>query len=335
MTIRIEQDFSKTACFLDCPRKYFISYVLKLTTEKQSPAPSFGSAVHSFLSRWYATQDLGYSMEAPSISGWIDQEGDDKHTRVRLMEILLNYTRTYPQEPWKLIANEVPIEQKLSIPESFRYELGKGLEYLSPNHDLTAEERIIAGELEFYLIGKVDLVVEMYGFLYGVDHKTTSQLGDKFFLRYKPDLQMFGYTWALREIYGPRVQGMWVNAISTAKTAGKAGSTVRAYARELISRTGSELDLYPSSMIPKLFDIWRREKAVAPNLPAEEGSAPSLLCADKSQRALVDFHFPPNETSCCNYGACQFRELCMHNLHPDYLSKLVANTWDPRSCLEE
>jgi hypothetical protein len=331
--IRIENDYSKTSCFNACQRKYFLSYVLKRVVDSTPAAPGFGSLVHLFMSSWYKDGDFLKAIQV--VNKWEDREGDEKRTQVRMAEILTNYTRQYPSEPWKIIANEVPIELRIPVPEDFKQFIDRKyvqVDYQPPGSFI--ELPAITETPEFYLIGKVDLVIEWNGWLYGVDHKTTSSLGSSYFNRFKPDLQMFGYTWALRELFGSRVQGMLVNAISTAKTAGQVGSKAQAFARQLVTRTQKELDLYPETMISLL---WKVHQAEATWEDAASGQPDKLayFLGSGVARSLANFHFPPNFDSCTDYGSCQYRELCLSNLAPDLLSKLQPNTWDPRTQLEE
>jgi hypothetical protein len=343
MTIKIEQDFSKIDCFERCKRLYFILHVLGLTTKAEAAAPEFGKKIHSFLSKWYAT---GNQKEAMSVfANWEDREGDDVHTLARAIDIMINYMTVYSTEPWQIIANELAIEQKLEIPEEYKdFMLQWGF---SPSNNL--EEEIpywYDPALEFYLIGKVDLVIQWNDLIYGADWKTARSIGDSFFNRFRPDMQMYGYNYALHKIYGDNVQGMLVRAISKAKTASITDpKKPQMFKQQLITRTRSELAEYPYVMIPLMYDCWRRENEVKDAFASldgeypvwQEGSwKPSSAClSDANFRRSVDFFFPPSYRACNDYGSCKFRSLCLSNLHQEELARLVPNEWDPRTVTEE
>jgi hypothetical protein len=332
MTQRIYQDFSKIDCFERCKRLYFILHVLGLTTATEAAAPDFGKKIHSFLSKWYAT---GNEKEAMSVfANWQDRDGDEIHTLARAIDIMTKYLMVYEKEPWQIIANELAIEQKLEIPEEY---LSLLLNSNAPNlvyypyadKDKPCREL----DLEFYLIGKVDLVIQWNGLIYGADWKTARSIGDSFFYRFKPDLQMFGYNHALWKIYGDNVQGMLVRAISKAKTAGiTSTSKVQMFKQQLITRTRSELAEYPYVMIPLMYDCWRREEEIKQLSPIK----PDWTMLNLPEvRRKIDFLFPPSYRACNDYGSCKFRSLCMSNLHAEELCKLVPNEWDPRAVTEE
>lgn len=328
MTTKIYQDFSKIDCFERCKRLYFILHVLGLTTPSEAAAPEFGKKIHSFLSKWYAT---GNQKEAMSVfANWQDREGDETHTLARAIDIMTKYLMVYEKEPWQIVANELAIEQKLEVPE----------EYLNLIRTNDAREgvSITDEELEFYLIGKVDLVIQWNNLIYGADWKTTRSIGDYFFQRFKPDMQMLGYNHAIHKIYGDNVQGMLVRAISKAKTAG-IGSTakVQMFKQQLITRTRSELAEYPYVMIPLMYDCWRRENEVTSSYPLYTTEKSKVLndLSSGSFRRLIDFLFPPSFRACNDYGSCKFRSLCLSNLHAEELCKLVPNEWDPRAVTEE
>lgn len=232
------------------------------------------------------------------IGEWEDYEYDEMRTQVRALEIFANYFTTYPKEPWEILANEVPIEEKIGEDEEF----------------------------EYFLIGKIDLVIRWYNMIYGVDHKTTSQLGDKYFDKFKPDLQMSGYSWALYQLPGFRdkVQGMLINAINTAKTAGLLGSKVKPFGRHISTRTKQELESYPEMAMPLMRDIALAERDIEPY---------KILPNYDKQR---DKYFYRNQDNCTSkYGPCQYREACLKNLSPEHLAaNFKVSIWDPRDVEE-
>jgi len=337
MTVKIYQDYSKIANYEACPRSYFIQHILKLTTS--STAADFGKLMHKILSSWYHKGDMQLCFKL--IDEWQDKPEDEMHTRAKARTLLGNYLTRFAVEPWqKVIANEVPVECKLEIPEAFAYFMQ---EELIPKGTLTPPMSIDGIEMpEFYLIGKVDLVVEWGSYLYGCDWKTTSQLGSKYFMQFKPGLQMWGYTFALQQLFGDKVQGMLVRAISKAKTASPdPDAKTKMFDSQLIGWLPSEIKRYPESMIPKMYACWRAETAIIgtglENYPEDISYQTRAIhfLNRPGNREAIDFHFPPREISCSDYGSCKFRDLCLSNLHPEELSKLQPNNWDPREVSEE
>lgn len=283
-------DYTCMNDFCTCHRMYFIKYILNKVPATIKTAPGFGQSFHKVLSRWYGNPQMSlaertrYAISA--FDDWIDQEYDPLRTRGRAIEIFSKYIDRYPRETFEIKANEIPVESLL---------------YEDANYC-------------FWLIGKIDLLVSMFDFLYGVDHKTTSQLGDSYFKHYDLSMQMTGYTWYLRKTYGDSVQGMLINAISTAKTAGT--GKVKAFDRALTCRTTTDLKLYERTTVPIMMDITKR------TVRYKECPTPETR----------DIQFYPNYNSCTNYGSCDYRELCLQHVSESYLQeKFIERIWDPRA----
>jgi len=289
MKEKIYLDYSKMSLYQGCPRKYFISEILHLGPPQEAAPLEFGAMFHEVLSVWYQTSDPKQAIQ-PIMKYEDREEFADRLTQEQALRIFNRYAVQYEHEPFEIIANEVIIEEKIGEDDTH----------------------------EYYLIGAVDLVVHWLGtdFVYGVDHKTTSRLGDSFMVKFDLDPQMTGYTWALRKLYGPRVQGMLVNAISTAKTAGT-GKT-QMFSRVLASRSGSKLDNYERHTLNLMQDITNKTWAW------------NTICRDNKDE-LRDELFIPNFTACNNYGKCQYKDACIQDLHPDYMrTNFVTRVWDPR-----
>lgn len=284
-------DYTMMSGFCKCRRYFYLRFVEDLVPKRESIAPLFGQYFHKVLSVWYQTHDPLLAIK--EFDDWKDVEWDPNRTRDRALDIWMRYVKTYPKEPWKIVSNEIPVEMKIGEDEFY----------------------------EYHLIGRIDLAIQWHNspYIYGMDHKTTSQLGDSYFNQFKPSLQMAGYTWFLRQIYGPDVQGMQINAISTAKTAGT--GKVQAFARSIVTFTDEDLDLYTRSALAKMRDMQRCISEWDTWAPIEGKNSD-----------LRDNVFYPNEDSCTDYGSCQFRQLCLEHLDPKTIENDFAKSkWDPRT----
>lgn len=201
-----------------CQRRYMYRHLKGLVPKSKSKALSFGGEIHEGLSTWYETGDEEKAINS-AFTDYEDDPMDEKRTAARGREILRKYFDYYPQEPFEVIANELPFEQPMFTEENTTY----------------------------YLIGKIDLIIKWHNFIYGLDHKTTSRLGKYYFDQFRLSRQFMGYTTALKRIYEDRakqISGFYVNAIAVYKNKFK-------FERQLVTYTDTFLKRY-NRFIPQL-----------------------------------------------------------------------------------
>ncbi len=252
-----------------CPRKFFLRHLCDIVPEEESIYLRFGTYMHESLSVLYETHNAMKAMEV--WDSYKDNPMDEKRTAARGKEIVKGYALEFPREPFEILANELPFQV--------------------PIRDC------------FYLIGKLDLVVEWHQGIYGMDHKTTSQLGKYYFEQFTRSRQMLGYTHGLRTLYGhldQLVHGMIINAIAVYKSKLKFERHIQAYGDHRLE----EYLRYVHKLMKEI------QKAVLKDDPTI---------------------FIPNTDACTLYGRCQYKNLCdstrpKFELEHDYR----IEPWDPR-----
>lgn len=170
--------------FLTCRRLYDFRHNKGHKPKKPETALQFGGAMGKALDHWFATKDVLGAIQAFRGAFQEDLTVDDKRTYALGEWILRNYDVTYRDQPMTLLHTEMTFCLPL------------------PNGN--------------FLIGRVDKVVDWAGIIAGMDHKTTWELGPKFFNFAEPNLQFPGYTWALRQ-QGIDCKEFIVDAILVAK----------------------------------------------------------------------------------------------------------------------
>jgi len=176
-------DNTQLQCYNRCPTMYKWRHVEHLVSQGvTSPALDFGSAIHTCLELWYKGSDYQTGIAA-FVSALVGKTMDDKRSIPNGLLILdAYYKKWFPEQSIKVINCETPIQIELTS--------------------------------DIIFCGKVDLVVEMFGDLYVLDHKTSSSFANTVA---KPNSQMTGYVYALR-VLGVPVTGAILNLIAVLKT---------------------------------------------------------------------------------------------------------------------
>lgn len=270
-------DNTMMGCYQTCQKKYWLRHIRGLVPKRTAMPLQYGDYMHQALSRWYEGHEPEYCIAV--FDDYQDDPMDEKRTAARGKETMLEYIKRYPQEPFEIVANEVPFEQEIYSDRRFTYTL----------------------------VGKIDLVVKWHGNIYGLDHKTTSQLGSSYFYQYELSRQMIGYLLGLKRQYedtGYSIHGMIINAIAVYKNNFK-------FAREIATYTQRKLNWY-TDYVPKLM---------------QEIAAKEELY-ERTKDAKI---FLPNWDACDFYGHCAYKDVCKSSrpnavLEEDY----QIDFWDPR-----
>lgn len=294
---KVSINFSSLDIISTCLRKAKYYFIDGFVSEDEADALTFGSAIHKALEHWYSLpvdqRDLpkdfkavaenmafGHELETPCTHGGSGSleavrqfclrgqglarlpEGD-KRSRINGVEILKAYFKHYSSDGLTVVSDATgPI-------------IERHLEML-----LHEDAQIVIN-----LHGTVDAVLEnkQTGFVYGVDHKTTSQLGTQFYNRLKPNHQYTGYLMLVRDQLGIDTYDFMVNAIQVAKTKIE-------FARQITTRNEEDFAELKSIVIwrvneflsAKALDIWPMN---APN-PCSSYGACSYLDACSSPNKL-------------------------------------------------
>lgn len=148
--------------------------------------------------------------------------------------------------------------------------------------------------------GHIDRLVEYNDAVYVQDQKTTgTTLSPNFFRQFNPDTQMSLYTFAGKIIYNTPVRGVVIDAAQIA-----VGFT--RFERGMTMRTEDQLNEWYDDTMKVLTQATTMQR---------EG------------------FYPRNESSCGNYGGCEFRDICGHprSVREQFLKAdfTQGDAWDP------
>lgn len=153
---------------------------------------------------------------------------------------------------------------------------------------------------DIFFAGHLDRLVEFASHPYVMDQKTTgSTIGPYFFQQFSPDIQMSMYTFAGKAMLGIPVKGVIIDGAQIA-----VGFT--RFERGFTFRTDAQLTEWYDNTMQLILSVQQMAKAN---------------------------HFPMRETSCGNYGGCEFRGICSRS--PDVRKNFLAAefkpgwVWDP------
>lgn len=278
MPPKTEYDYTSMSLFQTCQRKYDFRINRGLVGRKPPIAADFGKCIHASLDAWYKDKDIAHAVDLFKQS-YVESSDDDKRTHKMGEWILRNYDEKYRDQPFKVLSTEQEFTLRL------------------PNGN--------------NLIGRIDKVIEWDGAIWGMDHKTTSALGDTYMRFHTPNLQFSGYTWALQQLGYPKCQGILVDAILVAKglLEGKAGRLVP-LRRDFAYRSVGDIEEYLSVITKIQSDVMENE------------------IADPFTHRWV-----PNFDSCTDYGECPYRKICKEPV--EYREQIIKSDyvvehWEPR-----
>jgi len=178
--------------FLDCPRKYWYQYELKMQTPKGAGL-YFGSAIHEGLENYYSKKDPMEGVKN-ALFGKKDREGEKPQEGIDLYKLHKEARRVFDMYPSK-----APHFEPTLVEHFFRVPL---------IHPETKET------LPVMFIGKIDLITAKGEV---VDHKTSSAMPNGFW-QHKNELQASGYCYAYLQMFGKLPKAFIVNTIVKGNT---------------------------------------------------------------------------------------------------------------------
>jgi hypothetical protein len=199
-----------------CPRRFFYSSGCRLTSPEEHCALKFGEAIHKAMPAITSISDLPTAERIHQAitdfeSVWQGQIGDDVRNSAAAEDILCTIgSLPNNQRIYKQIR---PPKPTIQLAESVS--------------DWELPFAIAIPNLPIPLVGRIDGLCELNadGTLWGLERKTTRQMGGNFFSAFDLSPQVLGYTLALKTLIPNRpIRGMILEAISTAKT--KRGETL-------------------------------------------------------------------------------------------------------------
>lgn len=274
-------DNTMRTTFKQCPRKYY--WWRRGFDYAQKPAYfAWGGAWGRILNAWYSspgpfgTSPARFAQEAlnEGLDYWDSQGCPDDYTNKRssLIELWKLYQRTYPQEPWTLIAGEVGWKWPL-----------RGTPWF------------LGGALDGYISW------HPYGTLV-LENKTAGVwLSDNYLRQWSFSPQVTGYIWAITRMRGEEIFGCLMNI--TCKRISKAGKTPQ-FARPLEKRSLDWLDEFENDWLMDILLLkWYYDEAHFPmttdpiNCTGGIGKSPCLyqpLCLDPRPLNVINPLLWPN-----------------------------------------
>lgn len=216
-TPREHLSVSSLVNFKRCPRRYFYASGCRLVLPNEHPALKFGEAIHTAIPEITgANQDQPIEARAANAMSkfnavWADTQGDDTRNSENAARVLADFASSH-------------------TPKECIYEL---LPAPAGSLELAAQlklQRVSAWEIPFAinipglrvpLVGRIDGLCRMRydQSVWGLEYKTSRQLGTNFFAGFDLSPQVIAYTLALRTYLGEdSVRGCIVEGIRTSKT---------------------------------------------------------------------------------------------------------------------
>lgn len=180
-------DASTISDFLRCPRYGYYRHIKRIIPIADEAPLRFGAIFHQALDAWHAkegTPEVKLANAVKICESVPRNLDDDARTPETATRIIKEYAAHYAKEPWELLDSEC----------EFTIDMGQDRMY----------------------VGRIDKNIKWNsGFIYVLDHKTTKILGSSFFSQFRPSVQMTGYAYACRELFGS-CSGIVIDAISLA-----------------------------------------------------------------------------------------------------------------------
>jgi len=219
--------------YQSCPALYLLRIKRRLVPIRRKAALGFGGAMHAGMAEWYRTHDKVMAVKR-IVEVWPQgMPADDFRTREKCVQTILDYCIEYPDESFKIIGwPDAPlIEKAFTIDTGMKCEDG---------------EPILYG-------GIIDLGIDFNTLAYPVEHKSTTRLGDQWALQFKPNNQVTGYIWALKQLSTMKCNGAMVNGVGIYK------ASPTKFKRHLTSRSDTEIQFWLNNVRKVCNDIRRAE----------------------------------------------------------------------------
>lgn len=236
---------------------YYLKYIKGYETKHKSVNLAFGDAIHKIFKCIYTEK-----MEDTEaiINNYTTQDPKEIRTQGKLRKVRDKYCAEKLPVPW---------DKTLAVEEKLYFK---------------------AGNYSFVVIP--DAVVEWNGGIYGIEHKTMTNLRDNFFKSFERDSQIDAQMLGIKDKFG-RCDGIYVNAIICRKGGPKAKTAEVEFLMDLVTRTDADLEKSRIYFADHIHDLWDRPGNIE--------------------------YWPENRTSCFDYNdSCIFCGLCNDRIdNPD------------------
>lgn len=279
-TSKVPSDFDYTALstFLTCRRKYWFRIIRGIIPTAPPTAAEFGRCIHIALDEWFTSHDLTKAKEVFS-ANWNEAIADEKRNLRVAMKMLELYAEKYSSEGFKVLE----VEKVFRVPMA-----------------------------DFFLIGRIDKVIEWDGAVMVMDHKTTSRLGYEYFFKIKPNMQFDGYIYAAKQAGYTECNSILMDVLLVAKglLVPAQLSKLTPLGRDISTRTSDDLLEY-------MVDI--------------------TSIVDDIKREYEFDTWPRNTESCCDFVQCPYRGICSQDAsvrESIIASDFKIEPWNPAKEIE-
>lgn len=229
----LELDYSSTAKINECWRQGENYLIHSRESRRDSSATSFGKLFHECeelrLRNGYSDALVQRQRELVS-SHFVSHpvSPTDHRTAPRMLAVLDQYKGRYEFDGWekKIVQYEdgplierpfkIPlcsVELDIDVPYQYQQLVVDSSVLKDPTDPHYRFNTFRIRNLHFVYTGRVDLAIEDSGYIFTVDHKTSSMGGREFEDYFRLSLQTRGYTWALQRILQRPVNGFILNAL--------------------------------------------------------------------------------------------------------------------------
>lgn len=258
---------SSLACVRACPKKYENEYIKLMRIKKEREYLTFGTNGHEALAIFF---EKGQNALLKHFDSEPYQDDDQKLMSGKIKALVTQF----------VFSEEAASIKPIMVEQKIEYE---------------CEGKTIAG--------KIDLVAEIGGKIWLIDHKFLSQISDP--NEYKFSSQMDSYLLALSKM-DIHCEGIIWNIIHKPTIRVKKNETIDEYLTRLQDDVASRPDFYYMFLPVK-----RTPDEIAENDPEIVMQIKYLNWLKKTGNFFKD------RSRCSDYGGCQFRSLCTPGLSLD------------------
>jgi hypothetical protein len=164
-------DSSMLQTFVDCPRRFYLEYVLGLRQKEKNTALSYGTIWHGALEILYGEGDMEAALTYIEEN---EHEFPFQDPKNRTMERMRSDLLLYAAH-WSAVDAS---QEVLALEKAFDLELPSGLRYC----------------------GRLDQLRKAPSGLIVLDHKTSTFVDHSYFKRHEMGYQLKGYVWAMNQL---------------------------------------------------------------------------------------------------------------------------------------
>lgn len=259
----------------------------KKESAQERPALEFGRIIHEALELRYSHADMNdiphissvqYGLLEALFDVWHPPEEDHRNYGYAI-DVIEKYNETYPKELFKVLEVEKPFAMPLGS-----FDLRQDLTWFDPeDEERTLHSSAGGRSVNVVWTGKIDLIYELNGRVYVMDHKTSSVAGSNFFSDFELATGMQGYCVAARDLLGHDVNGYAINALFLRRP----------------TKTGKGIEFQRQSyeLKPHVLSEWRSD----------------IVCLLGDYLRHLASGYTPKGTKWClgKYGKCSYHDVCL------------------------